>query len=373
MNESPSPLGELRTLQRAEQLQRMRVALFAVPLLIGILLLVAYAFGLDDFFVSKSRYTTFDESAKREPLFAVLGVFMLAASGLGALMLYLQTGFRRTPSTTEPSSAVYTSALKSMESYLNEVRSDQEKRDIELSTRVDETRQLIQAVREEKVISLTPGERQDFLALLRDQLHSQSSAETVESLKKAWTHDLDRNSQVEQVSRQLAEAKKRLTNELDAVNRRGNLNLSIGIVTTISGLAILGLTVFDRYAGPADPQAVALHYLPRLSLVLFIEVFAYFFLRLYKASLAETKYFQNELTNIESRFTALVVALHRPQEFGAAAAVEALARTERNFLLKQGESTVELEGMKLESDRQKGLISELRAILRRDKDDEKQN
>lgn len=334
--------------------------------------MLVYAFGIDDFDLSKSETDWLFQYTRRKPLFALLGVFMLAVSGLGALMLYLQTGFRRSSSANEPASTVYARAFQSMETYLNEVRSDLERRAIELSTRVDEAHQLMQSVREETVVSLTPAERQDFLALLRNQLHSQSGAETVESLKSAWKHDLDRNSQVEQVSRQLAEAKRRLTSELDAVNRRGNLNLSIGIVTTISGLAILGFTVFDRYAGPSDPQTVALHYLPRLSLVLFIEVFAYFFLKLYKASLVETKYFQNELTNIESRFTALVVALHRPQEFGAAAAIEALARTERNFLLKRGESTVELEGMKLESDRQKGFISELRSILHRDKDYEKQ-
>lgn len=40
-----------------------------------------------------------------------------------------------------------------------------------------------------------------------------------------------------------------------------------------------------------------------------IEVFSYFFLKLYKSSLSEIKYFQNEATNIEYSFVALETAL----------------------------------------------------------------
>jgi hypothetical protein len=364
------PLIEFNALQRAERLHRLRIAMTAAPLLIGTILLLFYVFQLDSVFFPRHGFADFSrEKDTREPLFAVLALLMLATSGLGALMLYLQTGFKRAGRTEATESAIYTQALQNMEAYLRDFRESQDQKIAALNQAIEDERSAIRSMKEQEGISLTHDERQEFLTLLRNQLQVSAYAEVVEGLKKQWALDLDRTSQVKLVSDQLMEAKKRITAELEAVNRRGNLNLSIGIVTTLSGLLVLGATVFDRYTGVADYQTILLHYLPRLSLVIFIEIFAYFFLKLYKASLTETKYFQNELTNIESKFTALLVALHRPQELGAAAAVAGLVGTERNFLLKQGESTVDLEALKLENDRQKGLIAELRAFFR--KEDEK--
>ncbi|MBI5525005.1 MAG: hypothetical protein HY897_01580 [Deltaproteobacteria bacterium] len=40
------------------------------------------------------------------------------------------------------------------------------------------------------------------------------------------------------------------------------------------------------------------HYVPRITTVTFIEVFAFFFLKLYRASLIEIKFYQNELTSL---------------------------------------------------------------------------
>jgi len=50
------------------------------------------------------------------------------------------------------------------------------------------------------------------------------------------------------------------------------------------------------------------HFLPRVSLVILVEVFAYFFLRLYKESLDDIKYFQTEITRVEMKTLALTVA-----------------------------------------------------------------
>lgn len=362
MNDPKLATAGIAALEFAERRQRLRMAFFAVPLLLGILLLTAYIFQLDTFFWPKSRY----DDQQRTPMLAIAGITMLATSGFGALMLYLQTGFRRTSNTTNTTLPIYVDAIRQLENGLNDFRSRHEKTISEYNRQNQSTLKAIQTLREEKIASLTDEERANVLALLKSKLESQAFSEVADGLKKEWRHDLDRNAQFELVAIQLKEAKDRLSAELEAVNRRGNLNLSIGIVTTLSGVAILGATVFEQYAGTVEYGAIILHYLPRVSLVLLIELFAFFFLKLYKASLLETKFFQNEITNIESRFTALLVALHRPQDFGAPAVIDALSKTERNFLLKQGETTVELEGMRIENDRQKGLIAELKSLLRKD-------
>ena len=62
------------------------------------------------------------------------------------------------------------------------------------------------------------------------------------------------------------------------------------------------------------------YYIPRISTIAFIEVFAFFFLRLYKATIAEEKFYQNELTSRTARQTALEAAL-RFKEIGPTATV----------------------------------------------------
>src|SRR5574339_301622 len=55
------------------------------------------------------------------------------------------------------------------------------------------------------------------------------------------------------------------------------------------GWRVLGYAVFNPPATVAAPELLS-YFVPRVSLVVLIEVFAYFFLRLYKQSLNEIKY-----------------------------------------------------------------------------------
>src|SRR4051812_43235050 len=69
----------------------------------------------------------------------------------------------------------------------------------------------------------------------------------------------------------------------------------------------------------------------------------YFFLDMYKDSLKEIRYFQNELTNVEAGYVALRVALDQDDKKLLGSIVDALGRTECNSLLKRGESAIDLE------------------------------
>ena len=81
----------------------------------------------------------------------------------------------------------------------------------------------------------------------------------------------------------------------------------------------------------SDPVWYVVQFLPRLTLVVLIEIFAYFFLRLYKSSLGEIKYFQNEITNIEAKALALQAAELAGDKESTASIINRLADTDRNF------------------------------------------
>jgi hypothetical protein len=150
----------------------------------------------------------------------------------------------------------------------------------------------------------------------------------------------------------LLDTRGRLLAEMAALGRRANVNLGVGGGIALFGLGFLAYVVLRAEPATADGGAAAFAqgYLPRLSLVVAIEFLAYFFLSLYRSNLAEIKYFQNEITNVEARMLALRVALGAKSEEMTRDVVAQLARTERNFVIEKGHTTVELERARLESE-----------------------
>ena len=153
----------------------------------------------------------------------------------------------------------------------------------------------------------------------------------------------------------------RLREELDALSWRGNLNLTIGCVMAVMGIAILGYAVVAPAPG-AD--ATLSYYLPRAGLSLLIQLFAYFFLRLYRSSLTEIKYFQNEITTLDCKSIAVSASVLSGSSAATAAGIKALSATDRNFVLKKNETTVELERARAESSQLEVLKGLLETALK---------
>ena len=149
----------------------------------------------------------------------------------------------------------------------------------------------------------------------------------------------------------------RLVGELEDLSQRGNLNLAIGISIAAMGIGLLGYFVFVSMGSlDTDAKGFAVNFIPRISLVIFVQVFAYYFLRLYSSSLMEIKYFQNEITNVEVQFLAFRAAMETGNEKSAGEILLRLAQTERNYVLNKGQSTVDVERRKVEKETFDSLI-----------------
>ncbi len=103
-------------------------------------------------------------------------------------------------------------------------------------------------------------------------------------------------------------AERRLRSELTALGRRSNLNLVIGVVTTMMAVSLLTYMVLGAPEEFDSITVLVAHYIPRLSLVVFIEVFSFFFLRLYRATLNEMRMYQNEITRLTVQHVAVQAA-----------------------------------------------------------------
>lgn len=157
---------------------------------------------------------------------------------------------------------------------------------------------------------------------------------------------------------------RRLGQEVQDLARRGNLNLTLGILTTLVGLSVLGYSVFYSPA-TRSPQELISYFVPRVSLVVLIEIFAYFFLRLYKQSLSEIKYFQNEITNIESKQLALHITMHSDDAGLRGDVVKELSKTERNFILGKDQTTLDLERERLSKETYSDIANAVKEFMQR--------
>ncbi|PJE40122.1 MAG: hypothetical protein CUR33_13935 [Pseudomonas sp.] len=154
----------------------------------------------------------------------------------------------------------------------------------------------------------------------------------------------------------------RLEKEIYGLGRRANVNLFIGIIISAVGLIYMGWVVklaadvnfdFDSLAG----------FIPKFSFVVLVEVFAYFFLRIYKGAQVEIKYFQNEISNIELKYiSVLMVNVEARDVDSFRATAGALAASERNFILEKGQTTASLEEARQDNIERKNLIDALLKI-----------
>ncbi|UVM17538.1 hypothetical protein LOY42_04295 [Pseudomonas sp. B21-023] len=152
----------------------------------------------------------------------------------------------------------------------------------------------------------------------------------------------------------------RIRREIDRCGFRGAIYLAAGVALAILGiLALAGFVFPDAFGvyskffntGPtigSSDYATAIHYIPKFSFIISIEILAYFFLRLHKSNLVEAKYYQNELTNLEIRYLSLDAALHIERAETSHKVISSLSETERNHILEKGQTTLELKKIELE-------------------------
>ena len=124
--------------------------------------------------------------------------------------------------------------------------------------------------------------------------------------------ELDKSG--EAIAHRFDAAVKRLEREIEEQSRKGNVNLIIGVGTT---LLAVGLLVYIVLYLPQDNPTwtqLASHYIPRLSLVIFIEIFSFFFLRLYKTTLEEARRYNDDLTRLTLQWVAADTGRHAQDE-----------------------------------------------------------
>lgn len=180
------------------------------------------------------------------------------------------------------------------------------------------------------------------------------------------------------INTQFNAARARLDQAIGLLHRKANINMLVGILLSALGIFFLGITVvpglFNRFfAIPqdllqgsenlSDPTQFWIHYLPRVTLAVVLELFAYFFLSLYKANAAETRYYHNEITNISARHSALMSASNPRDPDLLKLVIADLLKTERNGILTKTQTTAEIARARAEAESSKDLVSVITKLM----------
>ncbi|WP_139842022.1 hypothetical protein [Acinetobacter sp. ANC 3832] len=156
----------------------------------------------------------------------------------------------------------------------------------------------------------------------------------------------------------------RLKSHLDDLNRKANLNLVSGLTFCLLGLGFIFYSLIAYTpSNPPNLNNTLIYFLPRISLTILIEVFSYFFLNLYRKNLEDIKYFQNEVTNLESQYLAILYAFEQNNGQVKAKVIETLMNTERNFILKKDETTLDLERNRIDAQSSSNTVQALKDII----------
>ena len=91
--------------------------------------------------------------------------------------------------------------------------------------------------------------------------------------------------------------------------------------------------------------------------------FVVYRVNLYKKSLDDIKYYQNEITNLEAKYLSLDQSRQSGNFKLLANALETLNKTERNFILKKDETTIELEKSKIDAQSTNNTVQALKDII----------
>jgi hypothetical protein len=312
----------------------------------------------------------------------VFGYVMFGVSALGIVQTYLQTGFsyrqefedeveRYTRGGQQDALGVQQKNAEALNEALRKEMEQVRAQVLASQAAVDRVTGLSanfgDADKAELISDLKAKLEGETAQALLDEIRAQAAASAKKDTRDAANREL------------FDESKGRLAGELRALRLRGNLNLGIGSVIAIAGLLVLGASLYQVEGEivkvlngtlppgkAAEPwTALASQFAPRVTFVLFVELFAYFFLALYKTSLQEIKYFQNEMTNVEAKHIALRSALDFNNEEMVKTVVNALAGTERNHILNKDQTTVDLEKAKIDRGSRNDIISAFSEALKK--------
>lgn len=183
-----------------------------------------------------------------------------------------------------------------------------------------------------RAVSLSPQVQDEILSLYREALDDKFTSSISNELRLLVGQTFKRDVEL-QAEKFLTDINRRLTSASSTVSARGFLNLILGILSAGGALYILqqAISVLSPESINSLPMSTVIYLMgTRISIALIITLVSYFFLSLYKKSLEDAKFYQNEMTDISSKAAGLQLAYYDGDRELRAFVLSRLMESDRN-------------------------------------------
>ncbi|GAA4316729.1 hypothetical protein [Flaviaesturariibacter amylovorans] len=157
----------------------------------------------------------------------------------------------------------------------------------------------------------------------------------------------------------------RLLSEMVRLNQRANFTLISGyLIASI----VIGIIFYSAFNAEAFSEAknwleFSFKMIPKVISVVSLLTMFFFFIRTYKGTVLDVKYYQNELTNVDLKFVALRAALQSGDELTKNKIISDLSLIERNTIFSKEFTSNELERLKLENELHKDQVQQVLELV----------
>lgn len=204
-------------------------------------------------------------------------------------------------------------------------------------------------------LKITQEEKEDLLKKLNHQFEN--------NITLGYLSNIEERLRLKNLDERMESSINRIKEEISYLRKTCHINLYFGVILSITAIGIIADKIFVNQISSSNIEQLIMELLPRALLLIFIEIFSLFFLNLYKKNLGEIKYFQNELTNLEGKYLSLYISKENNDNQLLKNILDSLNGTERNFILKKDETTIDLEKGRLEAQGSNNTINALKDII----------
>ena len=207
---------------------------------------------------------------------------------------------------------------------------------------VDALQRVNRSIEEGKLASvLSESERNDIIEKLADVVDQQLNDTLMAKIEEKYGLEIRNEIISDDALQKSTLTVDRLKSTTDELQKKAVVYLFYGLFAAILGLGVFTVFIYT-VSIPEGISSVGqvFYYTSRITLVLLIEAFAFFFFNLYKSTLGDVKFMTNEVTNAETKIIALTSALKLGDRELMNEILTEFAKSERNFILKKGETSI---------------------------------
>lgn len=209
---------------------------------------------------------------------------------------------------------------------------------------------------------ITDEDKAEIVAHLRESIKKEATVEFIDEIRKTFIN----NENKKQVISFFNDSIFRMNKHIQKLSSLSMINLTIGILVSGFAIAILYISIADLNINDTSLKNITFYTFSRMGVGIAIQLLALFFLNLYKKNIHEMKYIHNEITNIESKKTAILYSYEFSEE-NKISITKDLLNTERNFVLDKNQTTMSLEQAKIDYKESKDFLGIINLLLKKDK------